>query len=119
MLVAGGGAIGATVRHVVGVSMGQPAPLVILGVNTLGCLLMGVLIASGASTRWRAFLGTGVLGGFTTVSTAALLSHDLLVRDPLAGLGYLVAMPALAVMATGLGCRGMRRLTTPTGGGGS
>ncbi len=41
-------------------------------VNVIGCALMGVLLARVSVVRrprWRAFLGFGVLGAFTTFST--------------------------------------------------
>lgn len=52
-------------------------------INTLGCLLIGVLMVLITEVRTahrlvRPFLGVGVLGGFTTFSTYALEIHDLL-----------------------------------------
>lgn len=79
--VALGGAIGASARHLVGVQavrlMGHGFPWGTLTVNILGSLLMGVLIEAmalkfGAGQHARAFLATGVLGGFTTFSAFSL-----------------------------------------------
>jgi fluoride exporter len=47
-------------------------PFGTLGVNILGCLLIGVVFGlsdkGNLSQEWRLFLATGVLGGFTTFS---------------------------------------------------
>ena len=47
-------------------------PLGTLGVNILGCLLIGLVFGlserGNFSMEWRLFLATGVLGGFTTFS---------------------------------------------------
>ncbi|MFG2135948.1 fluoride efflux transporter FluC [Streptomyces sp. NPDC048650] len=78
--VAAGGGIGAAARY--GASLIWPTapgafPWTTLAVNVLGCALMGVLMVLIAE-RWsahrlvRPFLGTGVLGGFTTFSTYAV-----------------------------------------------
>ena len=79
--VALGGAIGSATRHGVNVwsgrMLGSGFPWHTLIVNVLGCLLMGVLIELMAlrlnvSNDIRAFLTTGLLGGFTTFSAFAL-----------------------------------------------
>lgn len=107
--VASGGAIGACVRHAVTLIVGS-APHAVLGVNTVGCVLMGVLVVVAArAPLMRAFLGTGVLGGFTTVSTYVLVSHDLIRDDVLAGTLYLLVTPVLAVAGVALGA-GLARL---------
>ena len=57
-------------------------PFGTLGVNILGCFLIGVVFGlnerSNMGMEWRLFLATGILGGFTTFSafsneTVALL----------------------------------------------
>ncbi|WP_166756098.1 fluoride efflux transporter CrcB [Modestobacter marinus] len=72
-----GGALGALARW--GVAEALPAahgtwPWATLLVNLTGCLLLGLLLAVVVARRpqhpWlRPFLGTGVLGGYTTFST--------------------------------------------------
>jgi crcB protein len=81
LLVAFGGAIGASARHLVNMASmrlaGPTFPWGTLVVNLVGCLAMGILVeviarrleASGAL---RLFLATGVLGGFTTFSAFSL-----------------------------------------------
>src|SRR5438105_7416669 len=47
-------------------------PFGTLGVNIIGCFLIGVVFAlnerGNISMEWRLFLATGILGGFTTFS---------------------------------------------------
>ena len=77
-----------------------------LAVNLAGCALIGVLVVL-TTEVWRAhplarpFLGTGVLGGFTTFSTYALDAHGLWVAgDRAAAAGYLVGTLLGCVAAT-------------------
>ncbi len=79
-VVAVGGVIGALARYEAGrwwpTAHGH-FPWTTLGVNVLGCALIGVLIVLvtdvfTASALLRPLLGTGVLGGFTTFSTYAV-----------------------------------------------
>lgn len=75
VLAAAGGALGATLRWSAGVAAERwrmPNWIVIMAVNTLGCLAMGVAIGCVVDDRVHAFLLAGVLGGFTTFSTAML-----------------------------------------------
>ncbi len=80
-LVAAGGAIGASLRHLVGGAMlrmaGMSFPWGTLTVNLVGSFLMGVFIELlarrfGASNELRLFVATGLLGGFTTFSAFSL-----------------------------------------------
>lgn len=75
--VAAGGAVGASLRYLVGVASGRLIgfgfPWGTLVCNALGCFLMGVLIELMATkltvhNDLRAFLAVGLLGGFTTYS---------------------------------------------------
>ncbi|MDI5982298.1 fluoride efflux transporter FluC [Amycolatopsis magusensis] len=73
--IAAGGALGSLARF--GLSAAFPHPpggfaVSTMFVNATGCLLIGVLYASTDRVLPRAFLGTGVLGGYTTYSTAVL-----------------------------------------------
>jgi CrcB protein len=99
--IAAGGAIGAAVRHGVNVWSGRvfgtEFPWHTLIVNIVGCFLMGVLVALMAlrlnvSNEVRAFLTTGILGGFTTFS-AFSIDFALLVERK--------AMAAAAMYAAG------------------
>ena len=73
LLVCLGGAIGSGARYLVALwaasALGVAFPFGTLMVNLAGSFLLGVLMHVGASTEWRLFLATGMLGGFTTYST--------------------------------------------------
>jgi CrcB protein len=87
MLVGCGGFIGSGLRFAANTWLHRlfpysPVPLGTLGVNVLGCLLIGYLggIAEqrqALDTSIRLFLITGVLGGFTTFSAFAYESLAL------------------------------------------
>lgn len=89
LLASAGGAIGAGARHLVNVGLGRllgtAYPWGTLTVNIVGSFLMGVLIELlvlryAGSGPMRAFLGTGVLGGFTTFSAFSLDLYALIER---------------------------------------
>ncbi len=87
LIVAAGGAIGAGLRHLVGLGvlrfLGSAFPVGTMSVNIVGSFAMGILVAwlafkadlsgwlgmvFGSGQNLRLFLATGVLGGFTTFS---------------------------------------------------
>lgn len=79
--VAAGGAIGSAFRYGVNVwagrSFGDAFPWHTFIVNVAGCFIMGLLVGLMAaklnvSQEIRAFLTTGILGGFTTFSAFSL-----------------------------------------------
>jgi CrcB protein len=89
-------------------------------INVSGALLLGVLLAllaeSGPDVGWRRALrlgvGTGVLGGYTTYSTFAVETLQLLRSGAwLAGLGYAVASVLLGLAAAYTGARVVRLAT--------
>lgn len=81
-VVAAGGVAGTLARHAATVVLGA-SPLATFAVNVVGCLLIGVLTGL-MNEVWagrrllRPFLGTGVLGGFTTFSGYAIDAQQLL-----------------------------------------
>ncbi|MEU6990898.1 fluoride efflux transporter CrcB [Streptomyces sp. NPDC046465] len=114
-----GGGIGAVARY--GASRTWPGttggfPWTTLVVNAVGCAAIGVLMVLvselGTAHRLvRPFLGTGVLGGFTTFSTYAV-DIERLVRDGRArtGLAYLGLTLLAAVAAVWCAAWTTRRL---------
>ena len=111
-VIAAGGVLGAEARHGAGVLLPHTAdawPWATLLVNFSGCVLIGVLMAVITELREahrlvRPFLGVGVLGGYTTFSTATVETLALLAAGrPVAAVGYVVATPALAVLGCGCG----------------
>ncbi len=117
--VAAGGAIGGLARLGVVTALPQPRggfPWAVLLVNVLGCLLIGVLMALVVGV-WpphdylRPFLGTGILGGFTTFSTYTSDTRALL-QDGHAGAAaaYLLGTLVLGLLAVLIGQLLVRRL---------
>jgi CrcB protein len=114
LLVAAGGAVGASARHLVGLvslrvfGTGFPAGTMI--VNIAGCLAMGILAGLFAtrvqgSQALRLLLATGFLGGFTTFSAFSLDFTVLWDRGQIAvAIGYVAAsvLLSLAALAVGL-----------------
>jgi CrcB protein len=107
-LVMAGGAIGVLVRAVllVPVTDASDVPWVTAGINIVGSFLLGVVIGwlDGRHPRARAFLGTGVLGGFTTysafaVQTAVLSASGLWIA---AGLAIISVASGLVAAVVGL-----------------
>jgi CrcB protein len=83
-----GGALGAGLRYQISAAMlrltGPGFPWGTWSVNLLGGLLMGMLAAfvtrQTNGEHLRIFLGTGVLGGFTTFSAFSLETFNMLAR---------------------------------------
>ncbi len=86
---------------------GGTFPAGILAVNVLGCLIMGIaagILAQGSSAELRAFLTTGVLGGFTTFSAFAYDAVFLAEGGRLtAAVGYVAGSVILSIIACALG----------------
>lgn len=81
ILVALGGAIGASLRHLTGLAalrlLGPAFPWGTVAVNILGSFAMGVFVETlvrraGMPNELRLFVATGILGGFTTFSAFSL-----------------------------------------------
>lgn len=105
-----GGVIGALGRYTIGelVPTSGTFPWTLFWINVLGCALLAALPAVPALHRvpWMAvFLGTGVLGGFTTMSASSTETVTLLEgHHTLDAIGYtggtlLVALVAAWVIA--------------------
>lgn len=114
-----GGALGAAARY--GLSLLLPHsggfPWATLLVNVSGCLAIGVLLVvlTGAVTApplARPFLGTGILGGYTTFSAYAGEAEGLLSGgSAVAGGAYLLVTLIGALAATWLGMSVTRKLS--------
>jgi len=106
-----GCAIGAVLRFEISRQIveraGDTFPWGTLVVNLTGCLLAGALLVSidaAASPAWVAFLGAGMLGGYTTVSSFSLETVLLFRRGHAAGaLAYVAASMFGCIAAAGLG----------------
>lgn len=110
--VAGGGAIGSLLRFAVGRLLPTAPgamPWSTIGINVLGSFALGALAGVSlarpdASPALRAFLGIGMLGGFTTfstfsVETIALAQEASVLRAVL----YVLVSVGVAVAAAALG----------------
>lgn len=112
--VACGGALGAVARWAVAEALPHDAgrfPWSTLTTNVAGCCLIGVLMVL-VVERWtqrplaRPFLGTGVLGGFTTFSTYAVDTRALLsAGHPALAASYLLGTLAVCLVAAVAGLR--------------
>ena len=117
--VAVGGALGALARYGAGVALPTSAggfPWTTLGVNVVGCALLGLLLVL-VTDLWdahrllRPLLGTGVLGGFTTFSSWSVDVRRLIADGhPALGLADLAVTLALTLAAVTVAVRLTRRV---------
>src|SRR6266550_6746466 len=108
LAIAIGGALGSVARHYVSTGIyhvtGPAFPFGILAVNVIGGLVMGIVVELGAlklnySPEMRAFLTTGILGGFTTFSAFSLDTALLIERgDWVAAVLYMLGSVVLSVL---------------------
>ena len=120
-VVSAGGALGAGARYAATMAWPTPQaafPATVFVVNVVGSALIGILMVS-VVQLWphrrlvRPFLGTGVLGGFTTFSTYAVdVSQLATARQVGTAAAYLILTPTVAVLAATLAARTTRRLIT-------
>jgi len=122
-VVAAGGALGGGLRYVVNSALPATVgrfPWATFAENVSGALALGALMVVLLEVRRpgryaRPFLGTGVLGGYTTFSTFTADTTSLL-RDghaPVAA-GYLAATVVVGLVACRAGQQLTRRLTGQT-----
>ena len=108
-MVALGGALGSVIRYAVA-GLVQPAwwpgfPFGIFIVNITGGLAMGLIAELAAlklnlTPELRAFLTTGILGGYTTFSTFSLDSALLIERGAYTQAGtYMIGSVVLSILA--------------------
>ncbi|MFD7662232.1 fluoride efflux transporter FluC [Streptomyces sp. NPDC059788] len=119
-----GGGIGAAARYGAGLlwpTAPGTFPATTLLVNVVGCALMGALMAliteRGSPHRLlRPFLGTGILGGFTTFSTYAVdIEHLTATGQPALAVACLAATLLGALTAAWAALAGTRYVLTRRG----
>ena len=114
MLIVGiGSFLGGAFRYYLSMTMknicGQGFPWGTLAVNLLGCLVFGFLFAlfskyGTTSSPWYLLLTTGICGGFTTFSTFANESMQMLQNGNTGGfIGYVLASIIGGLAMVGLG----------------
>ncbi|MEM9637960.1 MAG: fluoride efflux transporter CrcB [Pseudomonadota bacterium] len=100
VMVGLGGALGASLRFLWGVSVMRltgPSefPVAIMMANVLGSFLMGAFVVFAAHrglTHLSPFVMTGLLGGFTTFSAFSLETVTLMERGDVGAAGLYVAL---------------------------
>ncbi|MBS0275449.1 MAG: fluoride efflux transporter CrcB [Proteobacteria bacterium] len=115
-----GGGLGALLRYFVAGAIQSAAwpgyPWGIFVVNVTGGLAMGLIVELSAlklqmSPEMRAFLTTGVLGGYTTFSTFSLDSVLLVERGNYGSAAvYIVGSTALSILAVFAGMWAVRAI---------
>ena len=118
-VVAAGGALGAVARWALAEALPHGAGSFAWSTwvtNVLGCFLIGVLMVA-VVERWperrlvRPFLGTGILGGFTTFSTYVVDTRTMVAADrPVLGAAYLLGTLGVGLLAVVAGLRLAERL---------
>ncbi|MFC1763679.1 fluoride efflux transporter CrcB [Planctomycetota bacterium] len=105
-----GGFLGASGRYLAGGLLHRLVnhawlPIGTLGVNILGCLLIGMLGRWAQESRWwgdsgHLFVVVGILGGFTTFSSFGFETVDLLRnKQPAGAVLYVTASVLLGLLA--------------------
>jgi fluoride exporter len=119
LAIAVGGMLGASSRRALELAWPtDPAqfPWSTFVTNVAGSALIGLLMVYGVERGaghplLRPFLGVGVLGGFTTFSTYAVQTTDLLrAGEPMLALTYLFGTLAVALASVGIGLLVGRRV---------
>ena len=105
--ISAGGVLGAAARYGAGLLWPTAAgsfPWTTFWINVIGCGLMGILMvtvteAFSAHRLVRPFLGTGILGGFTTFSTFSLDVAVLYERGEVAMAAFYVLVSVIVSIA--------------------
>jgi len=78
-------------------------PWATIAVNLSGAFLLGALMAASLHTETLLFLGTGLLGGFTTMSTFGVETVSLIKDDSTTAAAVYVGLNLLAPITAWLG----------------
>ncbi len=78
-------------------------PWATIGVNLLGAFLLGAVMASSMQTDTLLFVGTGLLGGFTTMSAFGFETVRLLQADSTTAAAIYVTLNLLAPITAWMG----------------
>lgn len=118
-VIAAGSTLGAVARYGVATWFSDPAGgfgWATLWINVTGCFLIGILMVVtdevwSAHRLMRPFLGTGVLGGYTTFSTYTVDAQQLLEAGRIGvALAYLAVTLVAALVAVTVAVLGTRRI---------
>ncbi|GAA1954485.1 CrcB family protein [Microbacterium deminutum] len=118
-LVVAGGAVGVLARAALLLPVTDPAaiPWVTAVINAAGSFLLGVVVGwlDGRHPRARAFVGTGVLGGFTTYSAFAVQTVAVGGDAPGIAVGLVVASVGAGFLGAIIGLFVGRRIADVPG----
>jgi len=112
LLVFFGGGIGSLLRYVISKAFNSYFQHFFLGtflVNTIGCLLIGIILGISVKGNYLSdnqtlLLATGFCGGFTTFSTFAFEKHSLITSGEFIYLAfYTITSIAVGLFAVALG----------------
>ncbi len=98
-----GGALGSGLRFLVGLEL-DVAPMLFV-VNSLGTLLLGFVNGKTWAPWVHPFFGTGIAGGFTTLSGVSLFINAHLAAEPISTALPLALMFALGFASHWLGMK--------------
>ena len=111
-MVGVGGAIGSVARW--GVSEAMPSdgasevPWATIVVNLFGAFVLGAMMAGALQTETLLLFGTGMLGGFTTMSTFGVETVRLIESGRSSAASIYIALNLLAPLTAWLGWRLVR-----------
>ena len=106
VIVGIGGFIGAVIRYLIGLIPVSPQngfPVKTLLINMVGAFVIGLTVAVGAKKEWNPqlilFLKVGICGGFTTFSSFALETNQLIEQGDIWSAGLYVALSIIGGLA--------------------
>jgi CrcB protein len=118
-VVVAGGALGVLIRAALVLPITDPAAVIwtTAAINVFGSLLLGVVVGwlDDRHPRARAFLGTGVLGGFTTYSAFAVQTVQTGATAPWTSVLLVVVSLALGLLGAVIGLFIGRRIADVPG----
>jgi len=107
LLAGTGGFVGAVCRYGISVLLkpqSEAFPWATLGINVLGCFLIGLLQPMLRREELLVFVVPGILGGFTTFSAFGHETYELVRREsPGLAVAYVAASVVLGLAAVWLG----------------
>lgn len=119
LLVGMGGFAGSICRYVLSLILNQKDqyPWGTLTVNLVGSALLGVLTAwaaqkAGLNKEIQLLFATGFCGSFTTFSTFSMESIQLLQRNWILAIGYMLTSLLIGILLFYLGWRGVEYLNS-------
>ena len=106
IIVGLGGFIGAVIRYLIGlipVDTQNGFPVKTLLINITGAFVIGLVVTLGAKKDWNPqlilFLKVGICGGFTTFSSFALETNQLMKQGAVWSSGMYVVLSVLGTVA--------------------